>query len=111
MIFLQHFAGSRQPQQGRSLAFAVTVEILLFNGGEQVFDLVGRVAEGVEDSDDAAETGASDALNVEAFLLETTDDANVRVAFGASAAECKGDVHFEFQVSVDSVKFQVVSGK
>jgi hypothetical protein len=89
----QPFDGASQTQQGGFLVSSVTVQAGLVKSGEHVFDLCDRVAGGVENCDNATETGASHGFDVEAFLFETPDDAEVGIAFCAAAAECESEVH------------------
>jgi hypothetical protein len=101
------FGRASQSEEGGGFAFAVSVEAFLVEGGEEIFDLVGGVAEGEEDGDEAAEGGSGKGLDFVSFVLEATDDADMGVAFGASAAEGESEVHLVGDLRLAQGKFTI----
>lgn len=85
--------GTGEAEQGGAFFGGGAVKLGLVEGGEGVFDLVGGVAEGVEDGNEAAEAGSGDGSDANVFLLEATQDADVGITFCAAAAEGEGDFH------------------
>ena len=72
---------------GRVLEERVPVD-----GLDQLLHLVGRVAAGVEAADDRAHARARDVVDRDVHLLEGPDDADVRDAPRAAAAEREPDL-------------------
>jgi hypothetical protein len=60
---------------------------------EYLLNLVRAAAQRVKDGHESAETRARDCLDLKTFLLQTANDADMRITPGTASAKGKSDIH------------------
>ena len=79
----------------------MTVKLSLIARRDHFFHFIWCIAQGMEDSHNATKTRPGDGPDAKAFLLQTANDSDMRVAFYAATAQRESDIHrgVRFQVS------------